>query len=105
MTADIIRRTQEMIEVMQAFVRGETIEVYMEKLNEWRETKNPCWDWNKGLTQYRVKPKSREIWLVVYKDESLLYHYTNLTPELEDEIKLNGGKITKFVAVIEENNG
>jgi hypothetical protein len=50
--------TQEKIEVMQAFLRGEEIEFRWVNNNEWQKYPNgsePQWDWCKG--EYRVKPK------------------------------------------------
>ena len=46
----------EMIEVMQAYVRGEAIEVSDRDKNDWSEIKHPLWDWNSF--EYRVKPKA-----------------------------------------------
>lgn len=46
--------TVEMIEVMQAYVRGEAIEVSDRGKNDWSEIKHPLWDWNSF--EYRVKP-------------------------------------------------
>ena len=49
--------TREMIEVMQAYDRGEEIEI-KEKGNEkegWSEAKFPLWVWDKF--EYRIKPK------------------------------------------------
>ena len=51
-----MKTTKEMIEVMQAFERGERIEA--KSLNNdiygWDETKKPFWDWHN--LDYRVKP-------------------------------------------------
>lgn len=46
--------TNEMIEVMQAHTRGETIEVSDKGADDWSEIKYPLWDWNSF--EYRVKP-------------------------------------------------
>lgn len=46
--------TDEMIEVMQAYTRGESIEVSDKGANDWSEIKYPLWDWNSF--EYRVKP-------------------------------------------------
>lgn len=48
--------TEEMIEVMQAYVRGEEIEVSDKGADDWSEIKHPLWDWNSF--KYRVKPKA-----------------------------------------------
>ena len=56
----------EMIEVMQAYVRGETIEVSDKGADNWSEIKCPLWDWNSF--EYRVKPKIVEtLWYWEFK--------------------------------------
>ena len=50
--------TDEMIEVMQAYTRSETIEVSDKGADDWSEIKHPLWDWNSF--EYRVKPKTVE---------------------------------------------
>ena len=54
------KTTKEMIEVMQAFERGEKVEA-KDKVwikSEWGEVKRPCWDW--GHFDYRVAPKPKK---------------------------------------------
>lgn len=48
-----MKTTKEMIEVMQAYERGEQIECFNDRT--WKCVKNPVWDWLH--TNYRVKPK------------------------------------------------
>ena len=48
-----MKTTKEMIEVMQAYERGEKIENYYH--GEWLLCKEPIWNW--GYADYRVKPK------------------------------------------------
>lgn len=48
--------TKEMIEVMQAYERGEQIEYMTEGSTQWRGTDRPVW--NFSTCAYRVKPKS-----------------------------------------------
>lgn len=50
----IMKTTKEMIEVMQAYGRGENIECFNDK-KQWRDVNNPTWDWLHN--DYRVKPK------------------------------------------------
>lgn len=58
--------TDEMIKVMQAHARGETIEVSDKGANDWSEIKHPLWDWNSF--EYRVKPKIVEtLWYWEFK--------------------------------------
>ena len=58
--------TDEMIEVMQAYVSGEAIEVSDKGANDWSEIKHPLWDWNSF--EYRVKPKIVEtLWYWEFK--------------------------------------
>lgn len=56
-----MKTTKEMIEVMQAYERGERIEA--KALNNdiygWDETKEPFWDWHN--LDYRVKPKKKYV--------------------------------------------
>ena len=54
----IMKTTKEMIEVMQAYERGEQIEFVYEGI-EWRNASNPAWDWNHF--DYRVKPKKKYV--------------------------------------------
>ena len=50
--------TNEMIAVMQAYTRGEIIEVSDKGADDWSEIKYPLWDWNSF--EYRVKPEESE---------------------------------------------
>ena len=47
-------KIQQKIEVMQAYARGEEIEVSDKGADDWSEIKCPLWDWNSF--EYRVKP-------------------------------------------------
>lgn len=53
---------REMIDVMEAYERGEVIQGRGET-GPWQTLERPTW--NFGLLTYRVKPKEREWWLVV----------------------------------------
>ncbi len=55
--------TKKAIEVMQAYLDGELIEVNDSRshLHEWEFVVNPVWDWDRR--DYRVKRKPREIWI------------------------------------------
>ena len=58
--------TDEIIAVMQAYARGEAIEVSNKGANDWSEIKHPLWDWNSF--KYRVKPKTVEaLWYWEFK--------------------------------------
>ena len=52
----IMKTTREMIDVMQAYLRGEEIE-YRCGYKDWLECRIPIWDWNN--LDYRVKPKTK----------------------------------------------
>ena len=57
-----MKTTKEMIEVMQAYERGEQIEFCYndENIKVWENTDGePLWNW--GDTDYRVKPKTRYV--------------------------------------------
>ena len=52
-----MKTTKEMIEVMQAYERGEEIELYYN--HEWILYKKPRWNWE--YEDYRVKPKKKYV--------------------------------------------
>ena len=52
-----MKTTKEMIEVMQAYERGERIEFY--NGITWKDVNNPIWDWLHN--DYRVKPKTKYV--------------------------------------------
>lgn len=56
-----MKTTKEMIEVMQAFERGEQIQCKALEgdIYGWDETKEPFWDWHN--LDYRVKPKKKYV--------------------------------------------
>ena len=49
---------REKIEVMQAFERGEEIEVSYVKQAKWTDISNPDWSW--GAYNYRIKHKPKQ---------------------------------------------
>nr|DAR38115.1 MAG TPA: hypothetical protein [Caudoviricetes sp.] len=58
--------TTEMIAVMQAYIKGEAIEVSDKGADDWSDIKHPLWDWNSF--EYRVKPKPIEtLWYWEFK--------------------------------------
>ena len=56
-----MKTISEMIEVMQAYKRGELIECRASDVEDrgWAEIKDPSWDWHN--LDYRVKPKKRYV--------------------------------------------
>ena len=53
-----MKTTKEMIEVMQAYERGENIQFF--SINgDWKDTECPNWNW--GIRDYRVKPKKKYV--------------------------------------------
>lgn len=50
----IMKTTKEMIEVMQAYDRGEQIECFNDDYERWKDVDSPIWDWLHN--DYRVKP-------------------------------------------------
>lgn len=62
--------TKEMIEVMQAFERGEEIEVSCVDEDNWVYTRLPNWNWR--YYKYRIKPKEEEI---KYKEEEIEHKF------------------------------
>ena len=53
-----MKTTKEMIEVMQAYERGEKIQ-FLNINNDWKDTKSPTWNW--CMRDYRVKPKKKYV--------------------------------------------
>ena len=53
-----MKTTKEMIEGMQAYDRGEQIEI-MNKFGEWIYIDKPIWNW--VIFDYRVKPKPKYV--------------------------------------------
>ena len=49
------KTTQEMIEIMQAYANGESIEFKLSSQADWRRVADPSWDWCD--CDYRVKAK------------------------------------------------
>ena len=54
----IMKTTKEMIEVMQAYDRGEQIQ-FLNINNDWKDTKSPTWNW--CIRDYRVKTKKKYV--------------------------------------------
>lgn len=50
---------REKIEVMQAFERGEEIEINYANPEKWTDIASPGWSW--GAYNYRVKPKKQTV--------------------------------------------
>ena len=50
---------KEKIECMQAFERGEEVEVSYVKQAKWTDISNPDWSW--GAYNYRIKPKPKQV--------------------------------------------
>ena len=53
---------REKIEVMEAFERGEEIEVSYVKQEKWTDVSNPDWAW--GAYNYRIKPKPKQVFVL-----------------------------------------
>ena len=53
-----MKTTKEMIDVMQAYDRGEQVQLLNIDGN-WEDKENPAWNWAK--CDYRVKPKTRYV--------------------------------------------
>ena len=53
-----MKTTKGMIEVMQAYDRGEQIQL-LDRLGNWVDIDMPEWSW--GLRDYRVKPKKKYV--------------------------------------------
>ena len=68
---------REKIETMEAFERGEYVEVRTDKTKSgtWSVAVNPIWDWNNN--DYRIKPKPKKVviekWLLKHKTKEDQY--------------------------------
>ena len=96
------KTTKEKIEIMQAYERGEQIQIYNYTFNEWQDAgEAPLWDW---ITfDYRIKPKTLDeiiksefkdgdilfiesfcSWILIYKEnknEEYIYKYVAVSPD------------------------
>ena len=83
--------TETMIEVMQAYTRGEAIEVSDKGAGDWSEIKYPLWDWNSF--EYRVKPITKKVAI----DKNLNRHFiseqlSNIRELIDTEIFIYEGE-------------
>lgn len=62
--------TDEMIEVMQAYARGEQIQIANADKNEWGDIEDPSWNW--VMYKYRIKPKKSK-----FKADEILVRLTH----------------------------
>ena len=65
-----MKTLKEKIEVMQAALDGEEIEVYSARGDDWVKTNVPVWNWDNY--DYRIKPKHLEFWVNVHSSGSLI---------------------------------
>ena len=65
---------EEMIELLQAFQRGEQLEWKYKEANIWHPVRNPIWDFNHQ--EFRIKPKPLEMWINIYNDKMIYKHET-----------------------------
>ena len=76
---------REKIEVMEAFERGEEIEVSYVKQAKWTDISNPDWSW--GAYNYRIKPKKQTVtiekWLYA-SGYNMAYYTVEATKEYFD---------------------
>ena len=71
-----MKTTKEKIEIMQAYERGEQIQIYDSIHNEWKDIKIPSWDWMSS--DYRIKSKFKDgdilfvtslnSWIFIFKE-------------------------------------
>lgn len=90
-----MKTTKEMIEVMQAFERGEQIERKFLDNDDccWVEVKNPFWDWFRS--DYRVKPKPKKKYVPFDTPEEFLAAYRKHGEFIEN--KESGEKMNAYV--------
>ena len=83
---------REKIECMEAFERGEEIEL-KNCDNEWIVYDSPSWDWVNN--EYRIKPKPKqtvtiEKWLINYKALKMIVEVTDIERSL---LEFGGEKV------------
>ena len=76
---------REKIEVMQAFERGEEVEVSDCGYEGWRTVNNPSWSWN--VNKYRIKPKPKQ---VVAIEKWLIYDNLSKSYSIAEESNIDG---------------
>ena len=88
-----MKKTKEMIEVMQAYDRGEKIVVHYlyDHKDYWIPCDTPIWDWNKF--DYRVKPKKS--YVPFHTPEEFLTAYRKHGEFIEN--KETGEKMNAYV--------
>lgn len=82
----------EMIAVMQAAERGETIETQQVDGN-WVTNPSPSWNW--GVYTYRVKPQPKVIYVNEYSDTVVAYS------KEKDAVMGAGSPVRKAVKYVE----
>ena len=89
----IMKTTKEKIEVMQAYDRGEQIEVHYlyDHKDYWISCSTPVWDWNNF--DYRVKPKKS--YVPFHTPEEFLTAYRKHGEFIEN--KETGEKMNAYV--------
>ena len=91
--------TKKAIEVMQAYVDGEQIQV--KATSGWIREFNPLWTWSLHC-QYRVKPKPRTIWVACATDPDTISNLTWMTEDACNSVYPGDDwTAVKFVEVIE----
>ena len=85
-----MKTTKEMIEVMQAYERGEQIECFNDG-EQWRDVNSPIWDWLHN--DYRVKPKKS--YVPFHTPEEFLTAYRKHGEFIEN--KESGEKMNAYV--------
>lgn len=85
----------EKIEVLQAYKRGETIQICYPG-NVWKDIDSP--EFNFKEFKYRVKPKPLEVWANVYNDSSISVFYKQ--KELAETQRRIGGRTVHLREVV-----
>ena len=69
---------------MEAFERGEEIEVSYVKQDKWTDISNPDWSW--GTYNYRIKPKQKQ---VVVIEKWLIYDNLSKSYSIAEESNID----------------
>lgn len=84
---------REKIEIMQAYEKGERLQV--KHKGEWSDISFPLWNWE--LNQYRVKPKKTTLWFALLKSK----HAGNFFLTSPVEKKIHDMELEKYLSYCE----
>ena len=85
-----MKTTAEMIAVMQAYERGESIEVRHSPFDCWNLCKKPTWSWN--TNEYRIAKKKVKLYQALCKNEHAKSYISALLYRNEEDAEQDIGE-------------